>query len=90
MQIFTVYVIEFTETSEKEIKKKKLDAKKLDELNERLEKLKTAPDVYGKPLRRPLTGIWEMRFERRYRILYVIDNQKKIVKIIGLKHKDEM
>ena len=40
MQIFTVYVIEFTETSEKEIKKKKLDAKKLDELNERLEKLK--------------------------------------------------
>jgi len=85
-----VYEIKFSETAEKEIKKKKLGTKKLDEFNERLEKLKMAPDAYGKPLRRPLAGIWEIRFERRYRILYVIDSQRKIVTIVGFKHKDEM
>ncbi|MBI2547605.1 MAG: type II toxin-antitoxin system RelE/ParE family toxin [Candidatus Aenigmarchaeota archaeon] len=85
-----MYEIEFSETVEKEIKKKKLDTRQLDELNERLEKLKLAPDAYGKPLRRPLAGVWEIRFERRYRILYIIDDQRKIVTIVGLKHKDEM
>ncbi|MBI2543462.1 MAG: type II toxin-antitoxin system RelE/ParE family toxin [Candidatus Aenigmarchaeota archaeon] len=85
-----MYEIRFSKTAEEEIKKKRLDPRKLGEFNERLEKLKTAPDIYGKPLRRPLAGIWEIRFEKRYRILYVIDNQTKTVTIVGLKHKDEM
>jgi len=55
-----------------------------------LQKLQTAPEIHGKPLRGRLAGIWEIRFEKRYRILYEIDYQQKKVEILGFKHKDEI
>ena len=69
---------------------KKLDNNLVSRLNERIKKLKEFPDIFGKPLRSPLEGVWEIRFEKRWRILYEIDYQKNVVTIIGLKHKDEM
>ena len=55
-----------------------------------MEKLESFPDKYGKPLKYPLSGIWEIYFERKFRVLYEIDYESKIVKIITIKHKDEM
>ena len=83
------YRIEITETVQKEISKK-LEPYMIDRLDERIRKLESEPKIYGKPLRRPLAGIWEIRFEKRWRILYRIFEDEKTVMIIGFKHKDEM
>jgi len=55
----------------------------------KIEKLKEFPALYGKPLRRPLAGKWELRFEKRWRIVYAIDEMQNQVKIIAIWHKDE-
>lgn len=83
------YTVEIPEPLEKELDKR-FDRHMLERLHRHIEKLKTAPEVYGKPLRRPLAGIWEIYFEKRWRILYVIDYQRMTVKIMAVKHKDEM
>lgn len=83
------YEVLISEPVEREITKY-LNKELLRRLHKRMDKLKLAPDVYGKPLRAPLAGIWEIRFEIKYRILYIIDYPKKLVTIVGFKHKDEM
>ena len=70
------YSIEITETAQKEIAKK-LEAYLIDRLDKRIKKLEIEPNIYGKPLRGPLAGIWEIRFEKRWRIFYKIDENKK-------------
>jgi len=55
----------------------------------KIEKLKENPDIYGKPLRWPLAGKWELRFEKRWRIVYVINQKDKRVEIEAVWHKDE-
>ena len=84
-----IYKIEITETAQKEMAKK-LEPHLIERLNNRVKKLEIEPKVYGKPLRTPLAGIWEIRFEKRWRVLYVIYEDKKTVAVVGLKHKDEM
>ena len=59
-------------------------------LFKKLLKLENAPRSYAKPLRSPLDGIWEIYFERRWRILFEIDEENKLIKIVAFKHKDEM
>jgi len=55
----------------------------------KIRKLKEHPDVHGKPLRGVLSGYWELYFEKRFRIIYTVDTQEKIVTIEAVKHKDE-
>ena len=55
----------------------------------KIEKLKEYPDIYGKPLRWPLAGKWELRFEKRWRIIYVIIEKEKLVQIEAILHKDD-
>ena len=69
---------------------KKLNNEQLRRLVNKIQKLEEYPDVYGKPLRGPLAGIWEIYFERKFRILYEIDYDLKIVRILAIKHKNEM
>ena len=38
----------------------------------------------------PTTNIWEIYFEKRWRVLFEIHEKEKIVLIIALKHKNEM
>ncbi len=83
-----VFELFITETAQKELKKK-LDKSLKPRFDNRVQKLKEAPEVYGKPLRWPLDGTWEIRFENRWRVYYEIDFDKKIVYITGFKHKDE-
>jgi mRNA-degrading endonuclease RelE of RelBE toxin-antitoxin system len=61
----------------------------IERLNKKIQKLREDPRV-GKPLRKPLAGIWEVYFEHRFRLLYEIDEANKRVIIKGLRHKDEM
>ena len=84
-----VFEILVPEPLEKEIEKK-LDKVMIVRLHQRLRKLEIAPDIYGKPLRYPLAGTWEIRFENRWRVLYRIDYEKNYVFLTGFKHKDEM
>ena len=83
------YEVIVPEPIEKEIRKR-LDKHLVLRLNKRIEKLEENPEIHGKPLRFPMAGTWEIRFEKRWRILYEIDFQKKQIIIVGLKHKDEM
>ncbi len=65
---------------------KKLDKHLKQRLYKKLLKLEIAPQSYAKPLRHPSAGIWEIYFEKRWR---VHENEKRVV-IVGFKHKDEM
>lgn len=56
----------------------------------KLRKLERDPAVYGKPLRKPLSGIWEIYFEKRWRVLFEIHEKDEVVVVIGFKHKNEM
>lgn len=55
----------------------------------KIRKLKENPDLRGKPLRGRLRGYWELYFEKRFRILYTINYEERIVTIEAIKHKDE-
>ncbi len=69
---------------------KKLDRHLKERLYKKLMKLKNEPQSYAKPLRHPLAGVWEIYFEKRWRLLFKINEDEKTVVIIGFKHKDEM
>ena len=69
---------------------KKCDKHLKTRLFKKLSKLENTPRSYAKPLRSPLDGIWEIYFERRWRILFEIDEENKLIKIVAFKHKDEM
>jgi len=69
---------------------KHLNNELIERLDKKIQKLKSGPDIYGKPLRGQLAGVWEIYFEKRYRVLYEIDYQRKEVYILGIKHKDEL
>lgn len=56
----------------------------------KLLKLENSPQSYAKPLRAPLAGIWEIYFEKRWRVLFEIDEDNKSIIVVGFKHKDEM
>jgi len=69
---------------------KKLDKHLKERLYKKLLKLEFAPHSYAKPLRHPLSGIWEIYFEKRWRVLFEIHESEKIIVIVGFKHKNEM
>ncbi len=72
-----------------------VDAYKTDLQNEsidvafKIRKLKENLEIHGKPLRAQLHGYWELYFERKFRIIFTIDYQRKIVTIEAIKHKNE-
>ncbi|CAG0964328.1 MAG: hypothetical protein MPEBLZ_02560 [Candidatus Methanoperedens nitroreducens] len=69
---------------------KKCDNHLKKRLYTKLLKLENAPQSYAKPLRVPLAGIWEIYFEKRWRVLFEINENEKMIIIVGFKHKDEM
>jgi len=79
-----MYEVRITEPAEEEIKK--LDKRKATELLKQLKKLENYPDVYGKPLRGSLSGLWQLR-SGKYRIWYTIEDDT--VYIRAIKHKEE-
>lgn len=68
---------------------KKFDSNIQKRFFKKIEKLREYPKLHGKPLRRPLTGRWELRFEKRWRIIYIIDDRENNVKISAILHKDD-
>lgn len=55
----------------------------------KIRKLRLHPDLHGKPLRGVLHGYWELYFENKFRIIYIIDYKEQTVIIEAIKHKDE-
>ena len=82
-----LYEIEMTELAEKKLKKFNREIQK--HFFKKLEKLRIEPTVYGKPLKNILCGTWEMYFEHKYRILYSIDENNRLVVIESILHKDD-
>ena len=81
------YDIELTEIAEKKLRKFNCEIQK--HFFKKLEKLQIEPSVYGKPLRNVLQGTWELYFEHKYRILYSINENKRLVVIESILHKDD-
>lgn len=73
-----------------EVRKRLKDQELMNRFYRKLRKLEDNPKVHGKPLRKPLAGIWELYFEKRWRVLFEIHEEEKAVLILALKHKDEM
>ncbi len=48
-------------------------------IDKKLLKLEIAPHSYAKPLRHPLAGIWAIYFEKRWRVLFEIDESENII-----------
>lgn len=69
---------------------KKCDKHLKTRLFTKLLKLEDNPQSHAKPLRVPLAGIWEIYFEKRWRVLFEIDETNKLIILVGFKHKDEM
>lgn len=69
---------------------KKLDKHLKERLYKKLLKLEIGPHSYAKPLRHSLAGLWEIYFEKRWRVLFEIHESENIIVIVGFKHKDEM
>jgi len=69
---------------------KKLDKHLRVRLYKKLLKLEIAPHSYAKPLRHPLSSIWEIYFERRWRVLFEIHESENTIVIVGFRHKNEM
>jgi len=82
-----VYAIIISPTAEEDLKKFNREMQR--RFFNKIEKLKEHPDVHGKPLRRPLAGKWELRFETRWRIVYKIIESDMKVEILAIWHKDE-
>ncbi|GAB6284090.1 MAG: hypothetical protein STSR0009_02890 [Methanoregula sp.] len=55
----------------------------------KIRRLQENPELYGKPLRKPLHGYWEIYFEKKFRIFYTIDRVNHVVYIEAINHKDE-
>ena len=73
-----------------EVKKHLKNKELVGRFYKKLQKLENEPLFYGKPLRNPLSNIWEIYFEKRWRMLFEIHEEERIVLIVALKHKDEM
>lgn len=73
-----------------EVKKRLKNKELINRFYKKLQKLENEPLVHGKPLRKPLSNIWEIYFEKRWRVLFEIHENEKIVLIVALKHKNEM
>ncbi len=84
------YEVIVPERVQTEVKKRLKDNELINRFYKKLRKLEENPNVFGKPLRRPLAGIWEIYFERRWRVLFEINEQEKRVVVLAFKHKDEM
>jgi len=81
------YDLEITEVAEKKLRKFNHEIQ--GHFFKKIGKLQQNPTAYGKPLRNILAGTWEIYFERRYRILYSINENKKLIIIESILHKDE-
>ncbi len=80
------YDVEITETAKKELKR--FNSEVLQHFSKKVEKIRSDPKIFGKPLRSEYFGIWEYYFEKRFRILFKIDETRSTIIIIGIKHKD--
>lgn len=81
------YDVKLTPTAEKDLSK--FDPELQRHFYKKVEKLKEYPDIYGKPLKHDLAGKWELRFEKRWRIVYVINQKDQQVQIEAIWHKDD-
>ncbi len=81
------YDVEVMPEAKKDLKKFDLELQK--RFLKKIEKLKDYPYIHGKPLRWTLAGKWELYFEKRWRIIYVIIEKEKLVQIEAILHKDD-
>lgn len=81
------YEVKITEPAERKLKKFDREIQK--RFADKIRKVKENPALFGKPLRNVLAGFWEVYFEHRFRILYTIDIERKIITIEAIKHKDD-
>lgn len=82
-----VYEIIISPTAEKDFKKFNREIQT--RFFKKIDKLKEFPDIHGKPLRKPLAGKWELRFENKWGIIYRILEANKQVEIIAIWHKED-
>ncbi len=82
------YQVEITKPVEKRLKKfdksiQKIFAKKID-------KIKTNPKIFLKPLRSDRRGQWQYYFEKSFRILFKVNEKDRTLTIEAIKHKNEL
>ncbi len=51
--------------------------------------LRLPPEVVGKPLRDELTGFYSARLGTKWRVLYRIDESKRVVVVLDIQHRSD-
>lgn len=82
------YQVEITQAAKKRLKK--FDREIQRRFFKKVDKIKDQPKTFLKPLRSDMKGQWEYYFERRFRIIFKVNEKEKIVTIEAIKHKNEM
>jgi len=54
------------------------------QVKKKIRELRNAPGKRGKPLRKPLDGLRGIACGRKYRIVYEVDSEEKVVYIYGV------
>ncbi|MCY0851447.1 type II toxin-antitoxin system RelE family toxin [Thermoplasma acidophilum] len=83
--VFMNYIVESTETFEREFFKNHKDKKEW--LQHMIERLEQEPQS-GKPLRGKLHGLWQLRIGP-FRVWYEINERERKVILRAILHKDE-
>ncbi len=81
------YEIEVTETFSKEFKKHKKDAEFVNALDNKIKRLKDNPHNVGGYLSGKLHGYKSTRVIRKFRLIFKIDDDKKIVYLSAIDHR---
>ncbi len=83
----TAWVLVSTDTFSSAIKKFKKNGQLLLELDKKLKKLKTFPEIVGSNLAGNLHGYKSTRLGGKYRLVFKIDSDAQKVILFGLDHR---
>ena len=84
------WTIERTDTFLKHLKKQKNNHELFQELESKIQRLLEDPSAVGGLLSGPLHGIRSTRLARKFRLLFQVDEEKRIVYLIALDHRKEV
>lgn len=84
------YQLKYTQTFEKQIAKiKKKDKTLMEEAMKKVEKLREKPYM-GKPLEYRLAPYRSVRVKRKYRLVYLVDEEEEEVALVAFGHRKEI
>lgn len=85
-----MYTIKRTDTFLKHLKKHKNHHQMISELDNKIQRLKKEPHAIGGMLSGALHGYRSTRLTRTYRLIFMINEEEKVVRLVAIDHRGEV